>query len=138
MKHWLIAVLALILFGATITDGNAQGATKGGAQPQGLTRDSIMGKWCTEVGSYNFTSNRMIVTFASDGSTKQLDISRIEIDGPKIVVVWVQDATDNSEANRGKGSHTTFSNFVGDRMAQLSETTDSGTQTPVRQFRRCR
>src|SRR5690349_23490910 len=109
MNRFLAVGFALALFGAA-GSALAQGATKGGSsgQAQGLTRASIMGKWCTQAGSYFFTPTQNTITFASDGSQKILTISRIDVEPDKITVVWVEDAVDNSEANRGKGSHTTF------------------------------
>jgi len=140
MNRFLAVGFALTLFGAA-GSALAQGATKGGSQrqgqAQGLTRASIMGKWCTQAGSYHFTPTQNTITFASDGSQKILTIRRIDVEPDKITVVWVEDAVDNSEANRGKGSHTTFGKFSGNRMTQLSEATDSGGQTPERYFQRC-
>jgi hypothetical protein len=103
---------------------------------QGLSSNTILGRWCTEVGSYTFTTNRLTVNF-TNGGQRVLNITSIQVDGPKIIVNFAEDANVRTEANRGQGSHTTFSQFQGTGMVQVSEVQDNGVATPTRVFRRC-
>lgn len=134
MKHLIMATIALVLFGAMAGDGNAQGANQVGAQ--GLTRNALLGKWCTDIGVYNFTPAQLIVTF-SNGGSRTLNIQSIDVQPTTIVVNWLEDSNRATAAERGKGSHTTFGKFSGNRMTQLSETYGDGQKSPERYFQRC-
>jgi len=116
--------------------GLAMVGLAGEACAQGLSSNAILGRWCTEVGSYTFTANRLTVDF-TNGGQRVLQITSIQVDGPRIIVNFAEDANVRTEANRGQGSHTTFSQFSGGGMVQVSEVQDDGRTTPTRVFRRC-
>jgi hypothetical protein len=102
-----------------------------------LTPDSLMGRWRADVGSYDFSPTEAVVTISRTGERRVLRIRSIEILKRTIVVNWVEDSAQNSEANRGKGSHTSYGRFTGNSMTQLSEPFDDGTIGPERRFHRC-
>lgn len=107
------------------------------SQRQKLTPDSLMGSWRADIGSYDFTPTEAIVTIARTGKRQVLRIRSIEVRGRKIVVNWAEDSAQNSETNRGKGSHTSYGRFRHNSMTQLSELFDDGTRSPERTFHRC-
>ena len=125
MRQGIGAIAALAILGL---------AGESGAQ--GLSSNTIMGRWCTEVGSYTFTANRLTVNF-TNGGQRVLQITSIQVDGPRIVVNFAEDSNTQSAANSGQGSHTTFSQFSGGGMVQVSEVQDNGQPTPTRVFKRC-
>ncbi len=104
---------------------------------QKLTPDSLMGIWRADIGSYDFTPTEAIVTIARTRKRHVLRIRSIEVEGQTIVVNWADDGAQNSVANRGKGSHTSFGRFGRHSMTQLSELFDDGTSGPERTFHRC-
>jgi len=125
MRRGIVAIAALAMVGL---------AGESGAQ--GLSSNTIMGRWCTEVGAYTFTPDKLTVTF-SNGGQRVLNITSIQVDGPRIIVNFAEDGAGQSAANRGQGSHTTFSQFGGGKMVQVSEVRDAGKETPTRMFKRC-
>ena len=128
MRRGIVAI-ALAMAGLVVGLAGESGA-------QGLSSTTIMGRWRGDAASYTFTPNRLTVNFNAGGQ-RVLNITSIQVDGPNIVVSFAEDGQGQSAANRGKGSHTTFSNFGGGRMVQVSEVRDDGQPTPTRAFKRC-
>src|SRR6185503_9494607 len=102
-----------------------------------LTIDNLMGRWRSDIGSYDFTPTEAVVTVTRTGRRQVLRIRSIEVRRYKIVVNWVEDGAQNAGANRGKGSHTSFGGFRGNSMTQLAEPLDDGSLGPQRMFHRC-
>lgn len=126
MRQGLVAIVALALLGAAAEESRAQN----------LTSNTIMGRWCGESSTYYFTADKITVSFPN-GSERVLHITSIDVDGLRIVVNWAEDGVGQSADKRGQGSHTTFSQFSGGKMVQVSEKRDDGVPTPTRVFRRC-
>ncbi|HZQ00336.1 MAG TPA: hypothetical protein VFB13_12400 [Reyranella sp.] len=102
-----------------------------------LTPDTLMGRWRADIGSYDFSPTEAIVTIARTGERHVLRIRSIEVQRRTIVVNWAEDGAQNSAANRGKGSHTSYGRFTRHSMTQLPEMFDNGTMGPERTFHRC-
>ncbi|HEY4167631.1 MAG TPA: hypothetical protein VGM96_12680 [Reyranella sp.] len=66
-----------------------------------------------------------------------LHITLFRVDGPRIVVSFAEDDVRQNPADRGRGSHTTYSEFGGGRMLQLSEKRYDGSSTPNVELHRC-
>jgi hypothetical protein len=108
----------------------------GKSEAQGLSQEMLMGRWCTDGASAVYAPTQLTIIFAS-GEQRVWHIRSIEIDGARMLVNFVEDGPNQSEAHRGVGFQTVYSNFAGDRMTQLPLQQDNGTTTPVRNFRRC-
>ena len=109
----------------------------GPAQAQTLTRETLLGRWCGTESTYIFTPTDLTVIFPNSSQQRVLHISSIDVDGPTIVVRWQEDSTKQRPEDRGKGSHTDFSNFSGNGMVQVPVKQGDGTMTIARPFHRC-
>jgi hypothetical protein len=112
------------------------GVLGGESEAQALSSEMLMGRWCSNGGSYFFTPNRATITL-SNGNQHVLHIRSIRIEGPNIIVTWQEDANIRVQANRGKGSETTFTQFTGGSLVQSSMKLPDGTSSPNRPFHRC-
>jgi len=130
MRRMIVAMAALAMAALAMI------GLAGESGAQGLSSNAIMGRWCTEGSTYTFTARQLTVQF-TNGAQRVLNITSIQVDGPRIVVNWAEDGDGQSAANRGQGSHTTFSQFQGGGMVQISEVRDDGKPTATRVFRRC-
>ena len=124
MRQAVVAIALLVL------------GWSGRSEAQSLSQEMLMGRWCTDGASAVYAPTQLTIIFAS-GEQRVWHIRSIEIDGARMLVNFVEDGPNQSEANRGVGFQTVYSNFVGDRMSQLPMTQDNGAATPVRNFRRC-
>jgi hypothetical protein len=124
MRQVVVAIALLVL------------GLSGRSEAQGLSQAMLMGRWCTDGASAVYSPTQLTIVFTS-GQQRVWHIRSIEIDGARMLVNFVEDGPNQSEANRGVGFQTVYANFVGDRMSQLPMTQDNGAATPVRNFHRC-
>jgi len=112
----------------------ASGCTNAPQEAQ-LSPETILGHWCTANYTYDFTAEKLTVKSAS--FLRVMHITGIRTDGSRVVVSWAEDDIKQNPANRGRGSHTTFTQFGGGRMVQISEQRYDGSSTPTFEFHRC-
>lgn len=103
-------------------------------EPQ-IAMDAIMGHWCTANATYDFTEDKL--TVKSPRLLRVLHVKLYRIDGARIVVSFVEDDARQNPADRGRGSHATYSEFGGGRMLQMSEKRYDGSSTPNVELHRC-
>lgn len=115
MRHTFLIFPILV---ATLS-GAAEGRTE-----SALTAANLMGKWCTDVATYTFASDKLVVTFPK-GQPRVMRIEKIDVGGDWINVVW----------DKRDGGNTVFSKFSGDYMKQNAN--DKGDRGPERFFHRC-
>jgi|SRR5579871_1162015 len=107
----LVAAAASLFAG----EGNAQNS---------LTADTLRGRWCTDVGAYAFSADKLVVTFFNGTPQRVLGIQKINVGDGWIEVQWTKG-----------GGNTVFQDFSGDTMKQAANV--GGDKGPDRLFHRC-
>jgi len=126
MRKAVVAIVSLVLSVALAHESGAQG----------LSKEMLMGRWCTAAGSYFFEPDKFTVT-TNAGRTFVLPIVSIEIKDATILVTWTPDSSVATDPKLGKTRTTTFGEFSGGNMAQPAGTSRDGSESPRREFHRC-
>lgn len=90
-----------------------------------LSFKDIAGKWCGVSSNYNFSHNRLIVTFNNGSPTRNFKVTSYEFFDTKVTMHWL---------NEDKKLFTEFSEFSADGRTMAQMKNDVG---PRRPFHRC-
>ncbi len=112
-------------FAAAIVSVLVVAAWPTGARAGKLTYDDILGDWCGEVWNYNFTRDRLTVTYRDERAPRVMKIRRYEFAGEWISVRF-----------RPRGG-SVFAEFGLDGRNMVQQPDRLGDSEPRRPFRRC-